>query len=82
MLGPIKGLPGLLDQFIQLRVSGDETRLLNDCDIGNLMRLAIHSLSELNNSACDRLDWAYDNHTSEGKAKRAERNNYVKGVNK
>jgi hypothetical protein len=50
--------------------SCDGRPLLSDYHIGNLMRLAISSLSDLNVEAAQSLDWAYDYHTPEGKAQR------------
>jgi hypothetical protein len=58
-----------------IRHGCDEPQLLSKFDIGNLTRLAIHSLETLNNIATEELDWAYEYHTPEGKAERLARKN-------
>jgi hypothetical protein len=79
LAGMVRDVAGGCATILQLiddsgiRDASGEPQLLSKFDIGNLTRLAIHSLETLNNIATEELDWTYEYHTPEGKAERLAR---------
>lgn len=83
--GAVRDIAGGVETIIELLERDDAAPecedepclILNRCDAGNLARLAIRSLSLLNEEAQKSIDHAWEHHTPEGREEAAQRKAFL-----